>query len=114
MTDQELTAKAVFGEITLGDVVSRFNHRISVVNIAVLRNAHPVGYDYQSWWVEKGRLVLAGGDDVHRRRISFPLDAKVKIQNECLEIKEGDYNYRLIFLETKKITFDEILPGAAA
>lgn len=114
MTDQELIAKAVFGEITLGEVFRRFEYRISAANIAVLRNSHPVGHDYDSWWFEAGRIIFVGGDETDKRRISFPLEVKVKVQDSCLEFRDPNapFPVRMSLLETKPIKL--ILPGEAA
>lgn len=114
MADQELIAKVVFGEATLGEVLKRFEYRISTVTITILRDDRPsVGYDYNSWWIEDGKIVLVGESGDYQRRCTFNLDTKVMVHDGYLELKENSDSYRLVLLETKKITFDEILPGAA-
>ena len=114
MADHELIAKVVFGEATLGEVLNRFEYRISTMTVTVLRgDLRSVGYDYNSWWTEDGKIVLVGEDGGYQRRCTFNLDTKVRVHDGYLELKENSDSYRLVLLETKKITFDEILPGAA-
>ena len=112
MNNQELIAKTVFGEITLGEVLNRFENRISSIGIG------PVGRkfdaEYNSWWTEERELHCVGRDEVYERKIVFNLDSKVRVYENHLEISVSGRSYRIVFFETKGIKLDSLLPGAAA
>lgn len=113
MNDKELIAKTVFGEITLGEVLSRFEYRISSISIGPAERTFDA--EYNSWWTERGELHCVGHDEVYERKIIFSLASKVRVHEDHFEVMNCSGRlYRVFFFETKPIKFDPLLPGAAA
>jgi hypothetical protein len=105
MTDQELMAKAVFGEITLGEVLNKFADKISFIEV----DRGGLDARYESWLLEDGELQLFGE---YEMELALPLDSKVKVQEHSIEFRHEDETYSLTFVESKTIKFDSLLPGA--
>lgn len=104
MTDQELIAKTVFGEITLGEVLNKFESKISWMEVE---------YDgreakYESWVLEDGDLQLFGEWEMEVR---LPLDSKAKIREDSIEVEYEGENFTFTFIESKTVRFDSLLPG---
>jgi len=109
----EMLAKTVFGEITLGEVFSLFSGRISCIGIGPIESK--TAGDYDCWWTEGDILHCSGRDEVYKRKLTFNLTSKVKVYENHLEaVSCGGYSYKVFFFETKTIRFDSFLPGAAA
>jgi len=105
--DRELIAKAVFGEITLGEVIGKFESSIS--SIFVERDGEDLG-NFDSWAIEEGHLQLLSE---HAVEADFLLDSRVKVHESWLELEKDGVVWTLSFLEYKKVRFDSILSGAA-
>ena len=112
MTDQELIAKTVFGEITLEEVLNKFADRISSIEVDQGFLDDGILYSeankYESWLLEDGELQLFGK---YGTELALPLDSKVKVQEHDIEIRNEDGIYSLTFIEFRSIKFDSLLPG---
>jgi hypothetical protein len=105
MTDQELIAKTVFGEITLGEVLKKFADRISSIEV----ESNGLDSQYESWLLKDGELRLFGE---YEMELALPLDSKVKVQEDSIEVRHKDETYSLTFVESNVIKFDSLLPRA--
>jgi len=104
---KSLVAKAVFGEITLGEVLKKFHKKISAIIVEYLDSENT----YDSWCIddlEDGGQELQLMDDYEVT--SFPLETKVKLRSGELEIENEVGTFILTFMEHKKVKFDSLLP----
>jgi hypothetical protein len=103
---KSLVAKAVFGEITLGEVLKKFHKKISAIIVEYEDNENT----YDNWCVDDGdcgqELQLMDDYEV----TSFPLETKVKLRSGELEIEHEVGTFILTFMEHKKVKFDSLLP----
>ena len=99
---KSLVAKAVFGEITLGDVLKKFHKKIS----AIVVEYEDSEFIYDSWCVDEGELQLMEDYET----LSFPLDTKIKLRSSELELEDETGIYVLTFMQHKKVKFDSLLP----
>lgn len=105
MTNRELVAKTVFGEITLGEVFKIYENNVS--HISVEEGGVERG-KYESFQVEEDQLQLYGEWEMEH---AFWLGSKVKVQEDFLEIEDEGLTYHLTFVESKTIKFSSLLPG---
>jgi len=104
---KSLVAKAVFGEITLGEVLKKFHKKISAIMVEYEDNESI----YDNWCVDDdgdGGQELQLPDDYEVT--SFPLETKVKLRSSELEIENEVGTFILTFMEHKKVKFDSLLP----
>ena len=99
---KSLVAKAVFGEITLGDVLKKFHKKIS----AIVVEYEDSEFIYDSWCVDEGELQLMEDYET----LSFPLDTKIKLRSSELELEDETGIYVLTFMQHKKVKFESLLP----
>lgn len=105
MTDQELIAKTVFGEITLGEVLNKFESKISWMEV----EHEGSEAKYESWVLGEGFLQLFGE---YEMELSLPLDSKTKVRKDSIEVEYEGETFTFTFMESKTVKFDSLLPGS--
>lgn len=102
MTNQELVAKTVFGEITLGDVIRKFKPDIQSIHI----ETDGVEVVVNSWKVSEKNLKLYNDYDLEG---CFDLETKVKVYDDHLEFEHDGLEFYMSFLVTAKLS--SLIPG---
>jgi len=104
MTDKELLAKNVFGEITLEDVYRRFGKDIVAIHVENSLGADLVN---TSWSIEDGQFL---GHGVYEADFFFNLKTKVKVLDSHIELEDEDgTEWYLTFLVPVKLS--RLVPG---
>lgn len=85
MTDNELLAKNVFGELTLEDVYRRFEGDLVAM---YLENNVGIPELLVTSWIVEGRQFIAYGD--YETNFIFNLNAKVKVLDSHIELKDEE------------------------
>lgn len=115
MKNKELVAKAVFGQITLGEVINKFGDKISRIFV----ESDYGEFDGSSYSKDTGEEVFFVVDKKNKT-ISFhssyqidlqlDLSTKVKVKPNEIEIENEEGRFVLTFIETKVVSFESILP----
>lgn len=104
MTDKELLAKNVFGELTLEDVYRRFGKNLVAIQVENSLGADLVN---TSWSIDDGQFLGHGEYEVD---FVFNLKSKVKVFDSHIELKDEEgTEWYLTFLVPAKLS--RIIPG---
>lgn len=103
MSDKELLAKNVFGEITLRDIIRHFTGRIEAFHIYGEDNG--IDISSKDWGMNEEYLQFYSEYEID---LEFHLDAKIKVREKELEVETEGKTYILTIYQ--KADFSHLMP----